>query len=181
MAEIPESLTFEQTVVLPLAISTASAGLYRKNYLNLPFPEADNIKSTDKVLLVWDDASSVGASTIQLTVASDLTVFTTASEANKEFIKSLSMHAVFDYRSSTIIKYISHALRDLNFTEVYDVITEEPSFAAISEIFDTLDTKMPVTSVLPYNRPTERFIPQYGMYKNLEESIHFSESWTTAS
>ncbi|EHA25074.1 hypothetical protein ASPNIDRAFT_195042, partial [Aspergillus niger ATCC 1015] len=107
MAEIPELLIFEQTVVLLLAISTASADLYCKNYLNLPFPEVDNIKSTNKVLLVWDDASSISISTIQLTVASDLTVFTTTSETNKEFIKLFSMHAVFDYRFSTIKKYIS--------------------------------------------------------------------------
>ncbi|KAJ5860305.1 zinc-binding oxidoreductase CipB [Penicillium soppii] len=35
-AAIPDNLSFEQAVVLPLAISTACAGLYQKEYLNLP-------------------------------------------------------------------------------------------------------------------------------------------------
>ncbi|GLA32383.1 hypothetical protein AnigIFM63326_011527 [Aspergillus niger] len=172
VAEIPESLTFEQAVVLPLAVSTASAGLYRKDYLNLPFPEADDVKSTDKVLLVWGGASSVGASAIQLAVASGLTVFTTASEANREFVKSLGAHAVFDYRSSTVVEDISRALRGLIFAGVYDAIAEEPSFAAISEIFDTLDTKVPVASVLPCDRPTERFIPQYVIAYSIIQEPH---------
>jgi hypothetical protein len=70
VAEIPDSLAFEQAVVLPLAVSTASAGLYRRDYLNLPLPSADDVKSTGQVLLVWGGASSVGATTIQLAVAS---------------------------------------------------------------------------------------------------------------
>lgn len=37
-AEIPESLTFEQDVVLPLAFSTAGVGLYLPQYLGLTLP-----------------------------------------------------------------------------------------------------------------------------------------------
>ncbi|GKZ33166.1 hypothetical protein AbraIFM66950_002952 [Aspergillus brasiliensis] len=172
VAEIPDSLTFEQAVVLPLAVSTASAGLYRKDYLNLPLPEADDVKRTDQVLLVWGGASSVGATAIQLAVASGLTVLTTASEANKEFVKSLGAHAVFDYRSPTIVEEISRALRGSKFTGVYDAIAEEASFRAISEILDRLQTKVPVASVLPCDRPTERFIPQYVIAYSIIQEPH---------
>jgi NADPH:quinone reductase-like Zn-dependent oxidoreductase len=162
VAEIPDSLAFEQAVVLPLAVSTASAGLYRRDYLNLPLPSADDVKSTGQVLLVWGGASSVGATTIQLAVASGLTVFATASEANREFVQSLGADTIFDYRSPTVVEDITDALKGTNFAGVFDAISERPSFTAVSEILDRLNTSVSIACVLPCDKPTVRFSPQYG-------------------
>ncbi|PKX88873.1 zinc-binding alcohol dehydrogenase family protein [Aspergillus novofumigatus IBT 16806] len=112
VAEIPDSLAFEQAAVLPLAVSPASA---------------DNVKNTGQVLLVWGGASSVDATAIQLAVASGLTLFATASEANREFLKSLGADTIFDYRSPTVVEDITDALKGTTLAGVYGAVSEGPS------------------------------------------------------
>ncbi|KAJ6079669.1 chaperonin 10-like protein [Penicillium canescens] len=174
VAELPSSLTFEEGVVLPLAISTACAGLYRKDYLDLPLPTVEGSKPTGQTILVWGGASSVGATAIQLAVASGLTVLTTASAANHELVKSLGAHAVFDYRSSAVVKDIANALGNTEFVGVYDAISEDSSFKAISMILDELNTTVKVASVLPYDKPTERFAPKYVLAYSIIQDPHKS-------
>lgn len=159
---IPDSMTFEQAVVLPLAVSTACAGLYDKDLLNLPLPSTTKPKSIDKTILIWGGASSVGATAIQLATASGVTVITTASPANYDFVKSLGAGRVFDYRSPTVVEEISCALAETEFVGVYDAIGEESSCDAVSAILDRLNKKVPVASVLPNDKKTERFSPVYG-------------------
>ncbi|KAK2736514.1 zinc-binding oxidoreductase [Colletotrichum kahawae] len=158
---IPDSMTFEQAVVLPLAVSTACAGLYDKDLLNLPLPSTTKPKSIDKTILIWGGASSVGATAIQLATASGVTVITTASPANYDFFKSLGAGRVFDYRSPTVVEEISCALAETEFVGVYDAIGEESSYDAVSAILDRLNKKVPVASVLPNDKKTERFSPVY--------------------
>ncbi|KAH8665395.1 chaperonin 10-like protein [Ilyonectria robusta] len=158
---IPESMSFEQAVVLPLAISTASAGLYPRDRLNLPLPSATKPEKNGKTVLIWGGASSVGATAIQLAAASGATVITTASPANHKFVESLGADMVFDYRSSTVVEDISSVLSKTDFVGVYDAIGEDPSFDAVSAILDRLNKKVPVASVLPCNNSTELFAPVY--------------------
>ncbi|KAJ5357430.1 hypothetical protein N7541_004588 [Penicillium brevicompactum] len=164
VAKLPDSITFQQGVVLPLAISTACAGLYREDYLNLPLPAIEGQKQTSQTILIWGGASSVGATAIQLAVASGLTVVTTASVGNHELVKSLDAHFVFDYKSSSVVEDIADALRNTKFVGVYDAIGEDSSFEPISKILDELDTTVDLASVLPCENTTERFAPKYGMF-----------------
>lgn len=159
---IPDDMSFEQAVVLPLAISTASAGLYPKDLLGLPLPSPNESKKNGKTVLIWGGASSVGACAIQLAAASGATVITTASPANHELVRSLGADLIFDYRSPTVVGDIASALRNTNFAGVYDAIGEEPSFNAVSAILDKLGKKVPVASVLPSGKSTEWFAPIYG-------------------
>jgi NADPH:quinone reductase-like Zn-dependent oxidoreductase len=124
VAEIPDSLELKRAVVLPLAVSTACAGLYRKDYLSLPLPSVSEAKKTGQTILIWGGASSVGATAIQLAVASGLNVISTASVANHEFVKSLGADAVFDYRSPTVVDEIAKAVTNTEFVGVYDAIGE---------------------------------------------------------
>lgn len=167
VAELPDSLTLEEGVVLPLAISTACAGLYRRDYLDLPLPALEGATLTGQTIVVWGGASSVGATSIQLAAASGLKVVTTASVANHDLVKSLGAHAVFDYRSSTIVEDMVKALASSNLIGVFDAISEDASFNAISAILDGLKTTVNVASVLPYDKPTNRFAPKYGMFCDL--------------
>jgi NADPH:quinone reductase-like Zn-dependent oxidoreductase len=161
-AAIPDNLSFEQAVVLPLAISTACAGLYQKEYLNLPLPSANKAEPIGQTGLIWGGASSVGATAIQLAAASGLTVVTTASQANHGFVKSLGADLVFDYRSPNVVQDIATALEGTRFVGVYDSIAEEKSFAALAALVERLKTSIPVASVLPYDKPAETFAPKYG-------------------
>ncbi|KFY98085.1 hypothetical protein V500_01802 [Pseudogymnoascus sp. VKM F-4518 (FW-2643)] len=160
-AELPDTLSFEEGSVLPLALSTASSGLYQRDFLDLPLPTAGDAKLINKTLLIWGGASSVGASAIQLAVASGLTVVTTASPANQDFVKSLGAHVVVDYRSSSSIEDLVKALRGTDFVGVYDAISEDSSIEAIRKIIENLDVTVKIASVLPYDKPTERFAPRF--------------------
>lgn len=163
VSPIPDSMTFEEAVVLPLAISTACAGLYDKHLLNLPLPSAKKPASNGTTILIWGGASSVGATAVQLAAASGVTVVTTASPANHEFVKSLGASAVFDYKSPTVVEDIAKVLEATEFVGVYDAIGADSSFDAVSDILDRLDKSVPVASVLPSSKSTERFKPTYGM------------------
>ncbi|KAJ6125614.1 chaperonin 10-like protein [Penicillium samsonianum] len=178
VAELPDSVTFEQGVVLPLAISTACAGLYREDYLGLPLPAATDVKPAGQTILVWGGASSVGVTAIQLAVASGLTVLTTASAANHDLVKSLGAHSVIDYRSPSIVEDVVNALANTNFVGVYDAISEDVSFSAISAILDELNTTVKVASVMPCNKSTERFAPKYVIaYSIIEDPHHGIGEW----
>ncbi|RAK98076.1 zinc-binding alcohol dehydrogenase family protein [Aspergillus ibericus CBS 121593] len=163
VAEIPAELGFEQAVVLPLAITTACAGLYGSEYLNLPLPSlaSEKKKKTGQTILIWGGVSSVGATAIQLASCSGLQVITTASTANHDFVKSLGADAVFDYKSPTVVDAIAKAVLDTDLVGVYDAIGEAPSFAAITALADQLQRPLNTAAVLPCDQPTPRCIPKY--------------------
>ncbi|KAE8387840.1 chaperonin 10-like protein [Aspergillus alliaceus] len=156
---IPDSISIERGAVLPLAISTATSGLYLPKYLDLPYLPSPNPKPTGKTILIWGGASSVGAVTIQFAVASGLKVITTASPANHEFVKVMGASVVFDYRSPSVVDDIVKELQGSELAGVYDAIAEEPSFEPISEILKRLNRQVKVAAVLPCPKPSEGFDP----------------------
>lgn len=107
---IPDEMPFESASVIPLALTTASAGLYRHGYLELPLPQVSPTKS-GRTLLVWGGSSSVGSAAIQLAIASGLDVVTTASPRNFDYCRRLGATEVFDYSSSTVVKDVIAALK----------------------------------------------------------------------
>lgn len=162
-SEIPESVTFEQAAVLPIALATSAAGLFQDDALSLPLPSADaEPKPTGKTLLVWGGASSVGATAIQLAVAAGLTVISTASSKNFELVKSLGASTVFDYKSPTIVEDVVKALSGTDFAGVYDAIAEPPTFEAVRAILAKLESNAKVAIAQPYDRPEEKPGPKFG-------------------
>lgn len=81
--ENPDSISFESAAVIPLGYSTAAASaLFQDAFLNLQFPTVSAQKPTEKTLLIWGGASSVGSNAIQLAVAAGYQFITTASPQN---------------------------------------------------------------------------------------------------
>lgn len=117
---IPGSLTYETACVLPLGLSTASCGLFMKDYLalryptNAPLPRKSNQNSMSKMetLLVWGGSTSVGCNAIQLATAAGYDVITTASSHNHDYLKKLGAISVYDYKSPTVIADITAAFKD---------------------------------------------------------------------
>ncbi|KUL86878.1 hypothetical protein ZTR_05341 [Talaromyces verruculosus] len=117
---IPDSLTYEAACVLPLGLSTASCGLFMKDYLalryptNAPLPRNSNQNPVSKkeTLLVWGGSTSVGCNAIQLATAAGYDVITTASSHNHDYLKKLGAIAVYDYKSPTVIADITVAFKD---------------------------------------------------------------------
>lgn len=121
VAQIPAKVQFQDATVLPLAVSTAAAGLYQKKKdvcLELPLPTA-NPEKTNKTLLVWGGSSSVGTAAIQLAVASGVTVVTTCSPRNFQLVEKLGAKA-FDYNSPSIVGDLVAELKKGDFVGGYD-------------------------------------------------------------
>ncbi|KAF2144076.1 uncharacterized protein K452DRAFT_246233 [Aplosporella prunicola CBS 121167] len=137
VSPIPDSLSFGQAVVLPLAISTAAAGLYQKPHLALPYPSKD-AKPTGKSILVWGGASSVGGTAVQLAAASGVQVVATASSRNHDYVKSLGASKVIDYNSPSVEDDVVAALKEGDFAGVYDSISTPDTFKHIGTIVDKL-------------------------------------------
>ena len=155
VAPIPDSISFAQASVLPLSLSTASAALYQKDYLALPYPTKDP-KPTGETILIWGGSSSVGSSAIQLAVASGIDVITTASKRNFEYVKALGAKHAFDHGSEGVEEEIVKTLKEGSFVGVYDTISAESTVRSCAEVTSKLGGGLVVT-VLP---PPEKGLPE---------------------
>jgi NADPH:quinone reductase-like Zn-dependent oxidoreductase len=108
---IPDTMAFENAVVLPLTLSTAACALFEKDQLALRHPSAQP-KPIGETLLVWGGSTSLGSNAIQLAVAAGYDVVTTASPRNFAYVKGLGASQVFDRQSRTAVRDIKRALRD---------------------------------------------------------------------
>lgn len=118
---IPDIMKFEDATVLPLALSTATAGLYqskKETCLELD-PPSLSPKKSGKTLLIWGGSSSVGTAAIQLAVASGLEVVTTCSKRNFALVEKLGANA-FDYNSPSIVGDLVEELKKGTFVGGYD-------------------------------------------------------------
>ncbi|WPH01893.1 Hypothetical protein R9X50_00474700 [Acrodontium crateriforme] len=132
-AIIPQTLPFTEAVVLPLAIDTATSGLFdeQKPGLALEWPDAHAEKSAVKgVVVVYGASSSVGSMAIQLATAAGYRVIGIASKRNFDFCRSCGATDVFDYKDSSVVDGVIKAVGDDTFIGVYDAI----GTAASSEI-----------------------------------------------
>lgn len=121
VVKIPDGMKESDATVLPLAISTAAAGLYQphsETCLGLDLPSASPKKS-GKTLLVWGGSSSVGTAAIQLAVASGVDVVTTCSKRNFEMVQGLGAKA-FDYADPSIVGDLVEELKKGEFAGAYD-------------------------------------------------------------
>ncbi|KAA8565406.1 hypothetical protein EYC84_011111 [Monilinia fructicola] len=109
-SHIPNTLSYEQASVIPLAFSTAAVGLFQKDQLALQLPSVSP-KSTGETILIWGGSTSVGVNAIQLAVAAGYEVFTTSSPKNFDLCKKLGASQVFDYSSRTSIPDLINAFK----------------------------------------------------------------------
>ncbi|KAJ5188444.1 hypothetical protein N7491_004769 [Penicillium cf. griseofulvum] len=122
-APLPESITFEQASVIPLAVFTASHGLFDAGYLGLDLPTVPAPPSNaDKhAVIITGGSSAVGSTAIQLAVSAGYEVVSTASPKNFDYVKKLGATHVFDYKSDTVIEDISVAVKGLHLAGGYSI------------------------------------------------------------
>ncbi|KAJ5334747.1 zinc-binding oxidoreductase CipB [Penicillium brevicompactum] len=159
-AALPSHLSFEQGAVMPLAISTAAAGLYLPEYLGLPLPSSEP-NPRDKTLLIWGGSSSVGATAIQLATASGMKVIATASQSNHDLVKSLGAVEVFDYKSPQVMQDLVARLQHSELVGIFDAIGETNSLTSLSMIVNHLARPIKSVTVHPFESPTPYFAPSY--------------------
>jgi NADPH:quinone reductase-like Zn-dependent oxidoreductase len=150
VAKIPSDLDYNAAAVLPLAISTAAACLFKKETLALPMPtSASKPSSSGKSVLVWGGSSSVGAAAIQLAAGAGHKVVSVASKHNLDNLKDLGASAAFDYKSASVVDDIIAALEGTEFAGVCDAIGSPDATAAWAPVYKKLGGRY--GSVLPEN------------------------------
>ncbi|MCJ1266649.1 hypothetical protein MMC22_006534 [Lobaria immixta] len=114
---LPEHVSFEQACALPLALLTASIGLFSKDHLGLDLPTVPERPTTSadgessRVVIVAGGASTVGGTAVQLAASAGYEVVSTASPKNFDHVKRLGAAHVFDYKSATVVDDLSAAVR----------------------------------------------------------------------
>jgi NADPH:quinone reductase-like Zn-dependent oxidoreductase len=122
-SRIPDDLSFEKAVVVPLGLSTAACGLFQETpFLGLQLPTEPARKPTGKTVLVWGGASSVGSNGIQLAKAAGYEIIATASPKNFEYVKRLGASEVFDYKSPSVVDDLINAFENRILAGVLDCI-----------------------------------------------------------
>jgi len=144
VSKIPDSMSFAEASVLPLAVNTAAAGLYQgrsDGFLGFEYPTWTPTQS-GKTLVVYGGSSSVGALVTQLAVASGTYVIAVASQRNHEFCKSNGASEVFDYNNSSVVDDIVKAVKNAeprNFVGVYDTISTKDSYKITVPILEKIE------------------------------------------
>jgi len=106
---IPDSMTYGDAAVLPLAVSTAACGLFQLDHLGLAHPGAQPTP-TGQTVVIWGGSTSVGSNAIQLAAAAGYEVATTASPKNNDYVRALGAAQVFDHHSPTVVADVIAAL-----------------------------------------------------------------------
>jgi NADPH:quinone reductase-like Zn-dependent oxidoreductase len=142
VCSIPDDISFEDAVVIPLSISTASAGLYLKKALSLPLPDLKKdlgaLKENTKTLLLWGGSSSVGSSVIQLAAASGYHVITTASPSNYQYCKDLGARSVWDYHNPDVVTLLTSVLKGTKLAGAYDAIGSDTTVQQCASVLHNL-------------------------------------------
>jgi NADPH:quinone reductase-like Zn-dependent oxidoreductase len=106
LARKPKSMTFEQAAGVPIAAETAYRALH----------ETGNIERGQTVL-IHGAAGGVGSSAVQIAKAAGARVIGTASPNNHDFLRSLGVDQVIDYRSQKFEDVVKNVDLVLNTTD----------------------------------------------------------------
>lgn len=172
IAKTPTNVSFAEAAVLPEGLCVAAVGCFQKNTLNLPLPKIDP-KETEKVVLVWGGASSMGSCAVQLIRAAGYEVAATASEKNAEYLKSLGAKYVFDYKSPTVGDEIADALKGTGFAGAFDTVSTFAKDAVVkcADVASRLGGNKFVATVLPPGNVNNLSLPD-----GLPEDVKFGFS-----
>jgi len=145
--KIPPTMSFENAATLPCGLATVGLGFYK--HLEIPFLTYPVEPKTGPFILIYGGSSATGSLGIQVAKLSGLTVITTASPRNFEFVKSLGADHVFDYHDPEVGAKIN-ALTNNTLHLVFDTIAVPSSSSISAQALSTAPTgKLLYVSLLP--------------------------------
>jgi NADPH:quinone reductase-like Zn-dependent oxidoreductase len=124
----PPDLSWEEAASIPVGSLTAALGLY--DSLNLPLPTENPSFFREEFILIWGGSSSVGSYAVQLAANTGLTVITTASPKNHDYLRSIGAAHVLDYNASDIVDQINSITKN-QLKYAFDPIGSESSNIAV--------------------------------------------------
>ena len=135
---IPDSLTYEEACTLPLGITTAAMGIFRR------LPYHLNTHLTDrKTIVVWGASGSVGNYAVQLAKLIGLRVIGVAG-AGVAMAKLAGADVVVDYRQGQTHAQILEALEGEELQYSFDAVSEGGTTSALASLYSpsTKDARM---------------------------------------
>jgi NADPH:quinone reductase-like Zn-dependent oxidoreductase len=141
---ISVGISFESACVLPLASTTAMAGLFVTHQLGLSTAGLGDVSATPpspgSVLLVWGGSSSVGCCAIQMARAAGYEVYTVASERNRGLCLSVGASKVFDRGDNNVERLLVKSLKGNILVGALDCIVDgESTVSACARILSQTD------------------------------------------
>lgn len=109
-APVPAGVALTEAVVLPLALTTAAAGLFEPDQLGLALP-TEEIVDRGATVLVWGASTSVGNNAVQLAANAGYRVVATASPHSFAQVRGLGAAEVVDYHDRSAVADLVSALR----------------------------------------------------------------------
>lgn len=151
--EIPDSISFKEASVLPMAVETAWAG-----YVGIGLGGDTKIpKGGKQGLLVWGGASSMGSAALQIANILGFTVYVAASEKHHAYLKTLGASEVFDYKDENVVDEIVKKAKEdgLQIKWAYDAVGYQ--LGSTMEVLSKL--KGSDTAVIASAVPLQRAFP----------------------
>jgi NADPH:quinone reductase-like Zn-dependent oxidoreductase len=99
---IPDGTGYSTACVLPLACTTAAAGLFEIDQLGLDF-RTSAVNESVQTILIWGGSTSVGLNAIQLARAAGYSVVATSSPENFPLLRSVGASECFDYNDPNVV------------------------------------------------------------------------------
>lgn len=125
---IPDSVSYQEAAVLPLAFGTAVQALFQR----LKLPEPSKPTSSAFPVLIYGGTTSVGSYAVQLAKKAGLFVIATGSKKNNAFLKSLGADATIDYNDADWPEQVRTLTND-GLSHAFDCIAEKGSPQGIAK------------------------------------------------
>lgn len=146
---IPGGWSFEEAAQLGVGPLTALQCLHQSLELPSPF-EVIRPRDSQRTILIWGGASSVGQYAIQFAKLGGLRVLTTASPKNFGLVRGLGADDVFDYRDEGVVEKIRAATGNALDIAV-DTVSEGRTAEQVTGAMGNKGGK--VATILPYQSP----------------------------
>ncbi|KAK8052995.1 zinc-binding dehydrogenase [Apiospora saccharicola] len=125
---IPESVSFADAAVVPLAFATAVQALFQR----LQLPEPSKPAKSPFPILINGGTSSVGKYAVQLAKMAGLFVIATASKRNHELLKQLGADATVDYNDADWVDQVKKVSHE-NLEYAFDCISEKETTPVVAQ------------------------------------------------
>ena len=136
---ISDSISNEEAATIPLTLFTAAVGLYRNLGIPAPWDRSDDkAASAGKVPLVVNAASgAVGAFAIKLArMNARIGPLIAIAGSSADFVKSLGVDAIVDYRSESVAEDIKKAAAGIPIRHVFDAANSVTSVKYLTAVLE---------------------------------------------